>query len=334
VRRQVALGDITNITVEKLSVADVPDLSFQCIGGADNHLGAALSQMEPVSAPVMPFQDVATEWDRPDTMLSEQPLLSFSDSVDEYVGDITNALFRDEEKYLPQPDYMDAQLEISSNMRSVLIDWLVEVHMKHHLCLETLHLTVNIIDRYLSKVPVARRRLQLIGVVAMFIASKFEEINPPELDFWVYITANAYTPEEVVKEECAVLIALQFQIAVPTTAHFIPLLKKTNGCDDVHGALVEYIVELGLLDTRMLCYPPSHVVSAALLLTNEFLGRKPIWPPAMAQLSRRTGPALRGCAEVMRELFDLDRAGLEGRPRALNRKFSTVQRHEVATMQL
>merc|ERR1719482_401348 len=114
-------------------------------GEEDLSIAAVLSEMEPAAAPRMPFQETSTK---------DPPVFAqvfFADCVDEYISDISRQLFLNEEKSLPRPDYMDAQPEISANMRTVLIDWLVEVHMKHHLCLETLHLTVNIIDRYLSK---------------------------------------------------------------------------------------------------------------------------------------------------------------------------------------
>jgi len=344
-RRELAvLGDITNITGENMSLPGQPDAA-QHRGGSE--LSATLSHSDPLSTWARPLQAITTEIEEsfkklslraesakrmPEELPQSLVQVSFADSIDEYVGDISKHLFRSEEKSLPQPDYMDAQPEISSNMRTILIDWLVEVHMKHHLCLETLHLTVNIIDRYLSKAPVTRKRLQLVGVVAMFIAAKFEEINPPELDFWVYITASAYTQEDLVNMECTVLTTLNFRIMVPTAAHFLALLKNANRCDSAHSSLAEYIIELALLDSRMLCYPPSHVVSAALLLSNELLRHEPTWSPTMVLLSHRTGPALRGCAEVLRELFDLDRACLEGRPRAVYQKFSAVQRHRVATM--
>merc|ERR1719281_1976204 len=69
--------------------------------------------------------------------------------------------------------------------------------MKYRLRPETQHLTINIIDRYLSRTQVPRKKLQLVGVAAMFIAAKFEEIDPPELHDWVYITDKAYTKDDV-----------------------------------------------------------------------------------------------------------------------------------------
>ena len=82
-------------------------------------------------------------------------------------------------------------------MRSLLVDWLVEVHLKFKLVPETLYLTVNIIDRYLATTEVTRPKLQLVGVTAFFIASKYEEIYPPELRDLVYICDRAYSNNEV-----------------------------------------------------------------------------------------------------------------------------------------
>jgi len=88
---------------------------------------------------------------------------------------------------------MTHQPEINDKMRSILIDWLIEVHLKFKLLPETLFITVNILDRYLEKSKVGKSRLQLVGVTALLIASKYEEIYPPELKDFVYITDKAYS---------------------------------------------------------------------------------------------------------------------------------------------
>eukprot|EP00966_Prymnesium_polylepis_P129988 3006109-Prymnesium_polylepis.1 len=72
---------------------------------------------------------------------------------------------------------MSKQTDINGTMRAILIDWLVEVHLKLKLQPETLHLTVSLIDRFLEKVPAMRNKLQLAGVTAMFIASKVVKIS-------------------------------------------------------------------------------------------------------------------------------------------------------------
>ena len=78
---------------------------------------------------------------------------------------------------------MDSQPEINSKMRSILMDWLTEVHRKFELMPETLYLTINIVDRYLSVKTVPRRELQLVGISSMLIACKYEEIWAPVVVF-------------------------------------------------------------------------------------------------------------------------------------------------------
>lgn len=98
-------------------------------------------------------------------------------------------------------------------MRAILIDWLIDVHLKFKLLSETLYLTVNIIDRYLSqKLTIHRSRLQLIGVSALLISTKYEEIYPPTVKDLVYITDNAYTKNEILTMESEILVTLDFDI--------------------------------------------------------------------------------------------------------------------------
>lgn len=78
-------------------------------------------------------------------------------------------------------DYMHLQPDINSRMRSILVDWLVEVHRKFELMPETLYLTINIIDRFLAVKAVTRKEVQLVGISSMLIACKYEEIWAPEV---------------------------------------------------------------------------------------------------------------------------------------------------------
>lgn len=78
-------------------------------------------------------------------------------------------------------EYMALQPEINAKMRSILVDWLIEVHHKFELMPETLYLTINLVDRFLSVKVVPRRELQLVGISSMLLASKYEEIWAPEV---------------------------------------------------------------------------------------------------------------------------------------------------------
>lgn len=91
------------------------------------------------------------------------------------LSDNTYLVFQDESRV---HDYMISQ-PINERMRTVLVVWLIEVHDRFELTPETLYLTINIFDRYLSRKTVSRDKLQLVGISSMLIACKYEEIWAP-----------------------------------------------------------------------------------------------------------------------------------------------------------
>jgi len=130
------------------------------------------------------------------------------------------------------------------------------------------------------------------------------------------------------------LATLNFQIAVPTAAHFFAVLAKTNECDATHCDTAQYLLELSLLHVRMLQHKPSHLVAAALLLSNELLKRSKVWPTSMVEQSTHTEEVLQSCVAELRRLFEADRVAVDGIKgvQAVHKKFSAVQRHGVAEM--
>lgn len=66
---------------------------------------------------------------------------------------------------------MRRQPDITGSMRCILVDWLVEVAEEYKLHRETLFLSVNYIDRFLSQMSVLRGKLQLVGAASMFLAA-------------------------------------------------------------------------------------------------------------------------------------------------------------------
>ena len=151
-------------------------------------------------------------------------------------------------------------------MRSILIDWLVEVHLKFKLVPESLYLTVNLIDRYLEREQVHRSKLQLIGVTAMLIACKYEEIYPPIVKDFVYITDNAYTKEEILEQERLMLVSLQFDIQITSSYRFLERFAKIMKVNDTIFNLSRYLLELSLINYRMIKFRNSNIAASALYL--------------------------------------------------------------------
>ena len=106
-------------------------------------------------------------------------------------------------------------------MRGILVDWIIEVHLRFHLMPETLFLTINIIDRYLEKTQIRRTKLQLVAVAALLIASKYEEIYVPELNDFVFISDSAFTKEEILQMERQILVKLEFNLTMFSSYRFL-----------------------------------------------------------------------------------------------------------------
>lgn len=182
-----------------------------------------------------------------------------------YVTDMFQHLFSAETKSRPKP-YMSTQSDINSKMRAILIDWLVEVHMKFRLVPETLYLCVNIIDRYCNKVQVQRSKLQLVGVTALLVACKYEEIYPPEVRDCVYITDRAYQCSEVLDMEQDIVQKLAFRITASTAYPFLQrFLSMTNSKPIVRHA-ASYYLERTLQEHDFLKWRPSLVCASAVIL--------------------------------------------------------------------
>uniref|UniRef100_A0A7N0UMG3 Cyclin-like domain-containing protein n=1 Tax=Kalanchoe fedtschenkoi TaxID=63787 RepID=A0A7N0UMG3_KALFE len=118
-------------------------------------------------------------------------------SVVEYVDDIYSFYRKSENASFVAHTYMAGQSDINERMRAILIDWLIEVHYKFELMEETLFLTVSLIDRFLERQPVVRKELQLVGITAMLMACKYEEVSVPVVTDFIYISDKAYTRKDI-----------------------------------------------------------------------------------------------------------------------------------------
>jgi len=159
---------------------------------------------------------------------------------------------------------MKRQTEVNENVRAILIDWVVSVHTKFKLWSETLYLAVNLIDRYLSLFVVPKTQIQLVGASSLLIATKYEEIYPPTVKDFLYVTDNAYTKKELLEMEFKIIFALQFQITETSSFRFLERYSKIAKADSVTFFLAQYMLELALLDSKMNQYLPSLQASAAL----------------------------------------------------------------------
>ncbi|KAK0123687.1 hypothetical protein ONS95_008699 [Cadophora gregata] len=204
--------------------------------------------------------------------------------VAEY-GDEIFAYMRElENKMLPNANYMDTQTEIQWSMRSVLMDWLIQVHHRFSLLPETLFLCVNYIDRFLSCKIVSLGKLQLVGATAIFVAAKYEEINCPSVNEIVYMVDGGYTVDEILKAERFMLSMLQFELGWPGPMSFLRRISKADDYDLETRTLAKYFLEVTVMDERFVGSPPSYVAAGAHCFARTML-KKGDWVSIFVLLS-------------------------------------------------
>ncbi|XP_045105761.1 G2/mitotic-specific cyclin-A-like [Portunus trituberculatus] len=234
----------------------------------------------------------------PDSSPKEDLLHARADDVfdvPEYASDIYHYSRQAEVFHKPRANYMSKQMDITANMRWILVDWLVEVAEEYTLHAETLYLAVSYIDRFLSHMSVKRDKLQLVGTTAMFIAAKFEEIYPPDVSQFAYITDNTYKVGQILRMEHLILKVLSFDMAVPTAHFFVNKFSRLLKSPEEVLHLALFLAEMSMLDCDpFLRYLPSLIAASAVALANHTQGRV-AWPQHMVEWTGYTLEDLREC---------------------------------------
>jgi len=193
----------------------------------------------------------------------------------------------------------------NDKMRGVLVDWLVEVQLQFKLLQETLFGTIDIIDRYLAVEgkSVTRSCLQLVGVSAMFLAAKVEEVYAPACADFVYITDNAYTEDAIKRTELQILNALNFSVNQPLSLHFLRRYSKAGDVDVLQHNLAKYALEVGLLDYSLVPVAGSQMAASALFLSLLLLepeaDMSSVWTPTLAFYSGYSREQIIGTASAL-----------------------------------
>ena len=202
----------------------------------------------------------------------------------EYEDDIVKYLKEVSFLNRPRVGYMNKQPDINYNMRSVLVDWLIEVCEEFSLENQTLHLAVAYIDKFLSVMSVQRGKLQLVGTACLLIASKFEEIFPPDVSDFIYVTDDTYTDKQLLKMEQLILKTLNYNVSKPTALDFLEIFlvaaghkrkedsEEVGDCDKLHS-LAMFLSELTLQDSEtFLKYLPAKIAASSVCLAAHTLG--------------------------------------------------------------
>jgi len=225
---------------------------------------------------------------------------------------------------------MQTQNDINEQMRAILVDWLIDVHSKFSLKPETLFLTVNLIDKYLTVEVIPRTTLQLLGICSMLIACKHEEIFCPHVRDFVYITDKAYSKEEVLKMEQEILKTVNYIILTPSPLRFFEFISFFFRFSMQQFMFGRYLLEVSLIDYRMIKYSASIIACSCAYITMKFFNFKDynlIYTPFFC--SGNSPNLIKDCA---RELCYMIDNSSEYNLTAAKRKFSKKEFMEVSNI--
>lgn len=250
----------------------------------------------------------------------------------EYADEIYLNLKETEVKFRPVDDYMTTmQSDINHTMRSILVDWLVEVGEEYKLSSQTLFLTINYIDRLLSKVQVNRSKLQLLGITCMLIAAKYEEIYPPSIDEFVYISDNTYTRQQVLNMEGILLTSLKFHLSAATPWEFCRRFCKAIDANKKTSMLADFLCEVFLLEPNCLKYSPSMIASASIFVSLYTLNYTP-WTPTLVRASGYEADDLMQCANDLLTAHQKMCGGEQTSLKAIREKYKEQKFANVSTI--
>uniref|UniRef100_A0A8C2Q972 Cyclin E2 n=1 Tax=Cyprinus carpio TaxID=7962 RepID=A0A8C2Q972_CYPCA len=189
--------------------------------------------------------------------------------------DVWRKMLSKERKYKHSKSSLDRHPSLRPKMRSMLLDWLMEVCESYTLHRQTFYLAQDFFDRYmLSQSDVQKDQLQLIGITALFISSKIEEIYPPKITELAYVSDGACLAEEILQMELIMLKALNWDLCPETVLSWIKLYIQIASLYDVTNLLepqfsqetyiqITQLLDLCILDINSLDFKYGVLAAAA-----------------------------------------------------------------------
>lgn len=190
----------------------------------------------------------------------------------EYIDEIYLNLLKEENetKFNLPENFIKGQKSINEKIRAILIDWLIEIQLHLKFRSSTLFLCVKIIDIYLSRKNIESNKFQLLGIAALLVSYKQEEILRPKLDEFIYMTDNSYTKEELVNMENDILHLLDFNIVLVNPLSFYQILSVVLSLDKKTYYFGKFFMESFLLDSRSNQISPSIIACSCAYIAMKF----------------------------------------------------------------
>ena len=216
-----------------------------------------------------------TSDDESNTPAAPAPRKEFSEIFEdleynsEYILEIYKYTAKLEPSFIPSDYFSAHQHHVTEKMRNILIEWLVQIQEEFQLCHETLYRAVAIKDLFLSRTSdnVKMEEYQLIGSCCLWIASKYEEIYPPNLSNFAKLCDHIYSKKRFLQMEREIMRTIHFELNMPVPYTLSRVLNKIVDGNMAMLTLSRYICELTLINFHCCRICPSKIATACLYIS-------------------------------------------------------------------
>ncbi|XP_052809179.1 uncharacterized protein LOC128237629 [Mya arenaria] len=302
---------------EKKFTVDVPD-----------HVAHDMSPMD-VDSPLVMIRNKMTK--KPihvqDIDAMNDPLKS---SV--YAQDIIEYLQAVERRSIfPSNFLLEKNREVTPHVRTVLMDWLIQVQNHQELSQFTLHLCANLIDKFLAKQRVLLNVVQLVGITALLLAAKYYERFPPDIVDLCRLTDDTYVPDQVLKMERCMLRKLDFDLNMPGPIVFVERFLMVNDCENKHliESMSVFLLDLTLTELSYVHFCPSMLAASAIYVARGLLACAELWNPSFVHYTKYTEKDLDECVRMIRKsLSKLGKSKFQGaRTKFAHHSYHGISKH-------
>lgn len=260
---------------------------------------------------------------------------------------------------------------VDERMRLILVDWIIQCAIKLNLRKLTTYLGIWILDKFIDEcnspsrrkaalrnmgstvdssvrnnlmpIYVNKQNLQLVGVTAMVIATKYEEIHFPILEDWVYLSADSVQRAQIIEMEIRILRALDFDVCQPSPIEFLRRFSKVAQSDQRTHIIAKFCIETSLYSTELSKIPGSIKAAASLFIAMHLSGstRRAYWTDDLSfysQLDEKHNKMFNKtisliAAWLIRTVSDSLSKGptKKGKATAVYKKYSSQENQHVAT---
>jgi transcription initiation factor TFIIIB Brf1 subunit/transcription initiation factor TFIIB len=243
--------------------------------------------------------------------------------VSEYIMDIMSYLKEKELEVRIPADYCSKQKDILPSHRDQIMRYIADLYVQLKLLTETFFLAVNIVDQVMATGPLAKKKLQIVALTAVLIASKYEETYATSIRDLRTISSGVFTEQDILRMERLVLNRINFNLCTPAPIHFLRRYSKAGHSDGVTHTIAKYIAEVSCLSYDLLAFLPSEIAAACVYLSRKIKQISPDWNSNLTYYSGYQLEHLCPCINVLVRVLKTEssRRGT-GRSSAITQKYS------------